>query len=83
MSCVELSRARDLLVVCGGLKLIRAVGDEIVVRRLVKSETDLRGRAGEALTGVVELPTSSLISTRTARRSAGVAVASPPALLAP
>jgi len=36
MSCVELSRARDLLVVRGGSELIRAGGDEVVVRRLLK-----------------------------------------------
>ena len=35
MLYVGLSRARDLLVVCGDLELIRRVGGEAVVRRLV------------------------------------------------
>jgi hypothetical protein len=37
MLYVGLSRARDLLVVCGDLELIRRVGGEAVVQRLTKS----------------------------------------------
>ncbi|MDP9460672.1 MAG: NERD domain-containing protein [Actinomycetota bacterium] len=37
MLYVGLSRARDLLVVCGDLELIRRVGGEAVARRLTKS----------------------------------------------
>jgi hypothetical protein len=37
MLYVALSRARDLLVVCGDLELIRRVGGEAVARRLSAS----------------------------------------------
>jgi ATP-dependent exoDNAse (exonuclease V) alpha subunit len=37
MLYVGLSRARDLLVVCGDLELIRRVGGEAVARRLSAS----------------------------------------------
>ena len=38
MLYVGLSRARDLLVVCGDLDLIRRLGGEGVARRLLESE---------------------------------------------
>jgi hypothetical protein len=40
MLYVGLSRARDLLVVCGDLELIRRHGGEAVARRLIKSSAD-------------------------------------------
>ena len=42
MLYVGLSRARDLLVVCGDLDLICNVGVEAVARRLAGSPTQLR-----------------------------------------
>lgn len=43
MLYVGLSRARDLLVVCGDLELIRRVGGEAVARRLTTGTSDVAG----------------------------------------
>jgi hypothetical protein len=45
MLYVGLSRARDLLVVCGDMELIRRVGGEAVVRRLENPEASRGPRA--------------------------------------
>ncbi len=50
MLYVGLSRARDLLVVCGDVDMIKRIAGDAVVRRLIKSCVKLAGGIGRIQT---------------------------------
>ena len=62
MLYVGLSRARDLLVVCGDLELIRRVGGEAVARRLLDGDMpgDAMTRGGETIWDLVRQASEAL-----------------------